>query len=168
MSIPLVILGIASIYIGYVMKDIVMGPGSPYIDFIGPSAHHSIESEFIPTWIKWIPVVLSLIGASYGMYAYPMTGKRMNKKLYTMLSNKWHIDQLYNKVVVDQVLRFGHTITYKILDRGLIEKIGPTGIVESITSFSVTSSKIQSGQIYHYSLAMIIGTVLMIILNSNV
>lgn len=49
MSIPLLILGIASIYIGYVMKDIVMGPGSPYIDFVGTSAHHSIESEFIPT-----------------------------------------------------------------------------------------------------------------------
>lgn len=33
MSLPLVILGVASIYIGYVMKDIVMGPGAPYIDF---------------------------------------------------------------------------------------------------------------------------------------
>lgn len=166
MSLPLVILGIASIYIGYVMKDIVMGPGAPYIDFVGPSAHHSIESEFIPTWIKWIPVVLSLIGASYGMYVYPMSGKRINKKLYTFLSNKWHIDQLYNTVIVEKVLRWGYTITYKILDRGLIEKIGPTGIIETVTSLAVTSSKIHSGQIYHYSLAMIIGTVVMILINS--
>lgn len=52
MGIPLVILAIASIFIGYVMKDQIMGPGTPYIDFIGKEGHHSIESEFIPTWVK--------------------------------------------------------------------------------------------------------------------
>ncbi|MBS1758345.1 MAG: hypothetical protein JSU03_13800 [Bacteroidetes bacterium] len=52
MSLPLLILSVASIYIGYVMKDIVMGPGTPYIDFVGRYEHHSIESEFIPTIIK--------------------------------------------------------------------------------------------------------------------
>lgn len=55
MSVPLALLGVLSIIIGYVMKDIVMGPGSPYIDFpsdsegIGQGGHHPIESEFIPT-----------------------------------------------------------------------------------------------------------------------
>lgn len=52
MSIPLILLAIASIYIGYVMKDIVIGPGSPYIEFNGNAEHHSIESEFIPVGIK--------------------------------------------------------------------------------------------------------------------
>jgi len=52
MSIPLVILGVASIFIGYVMKDIVIGPGSPFIEFQGGAAHHSLESEFIPVFVK--------------------------------------------------------------------------------------------------------------------
>lgn len=52
MTIPLLVLGIASIYVGYVMKDMIIGPGAPYIEFEGGYGHHSIESEFIPSTIK--------------------------------------------------------------------------------------------------------------------
>jgi len=52
MSIPLFLLGIASIFIGYIMKDVVVGPASPFIEFQGSTLHHPIESEFIPTFIK--------------------------------------------------------------------------------------------------------------------
>jgi len=52
MSLPLFLLGLASIYIGYIMKDLVMGPASPYIEFLGNPDHHSLESEFIPTGVK--------------------------------------------------------------------------------------------------------------------
>jgi len=52
MSLPLLLLGFASIFIGFLMKDIVIGPGSPFIEFQGGIGHHSIESEFIPTAIK--------------------------------------------------------------------------------------------------------------------
>jgi len=66
-----------------------------------------------------------------------------------------------------RVLKIGHEITYKVLDRGLIEKIGPSGVVEEISKLSQKVSEIQSGQIYHYSMTMIIGTIVMLILNTN-
>jgi NADH-ubiquinone oxidoreductase chain 5 len=53
MAIPLIILGVASIYIGYVLKDMIIGPGAPYIEFEGlgeqGNGHHSMEAEMIPT-----------------------------------------------------------------------------------------------------------------------
>lgn len=49
MSIPLVVLGVASIYIGYVMKDVMIGPGSPYLELEGSYAHHHTETEYIET-----------------------------------------------------------------------------------------------------------------------
>lgn len=52
MALPLVILAIASIYIGYVMKDLMIGVGSPYIEFVGKETHHAMESEFMPVSIK--------------------------------------------------------------------------------------------------------------------
>lgn len=52
MTIPLLILGVASIYIGYVMRDMIIGPGAPYIEFEGGYSSHSMESEFIPSEIK--------------------------------------------------------------------------------------------------------------------
>ena len=166
MSIPLFILALASIFIGYIMKDIVIGPGSPYIEFQGSYDHLAIESENIPVLIKWIPVILSLIGATYGMIAYPKSATGISKKLYTFLSNKWHIDQIYNSLIVQRVLNIGYEVTYKVIDRGLIEEVGPTGIVKVISKLSKGASEIQSGQIYHYSLTIIIGTIAYIIYNS--
>ncbi len=52
MTIPLVILTVASIYIGYVMKDVMVGVGSPYLEFGGQEAHHAMEAEMIPTGVK--------------------------------------------------------------------------------------------------------------------
>lgn len=52
MTIPLMLLGLASIYIGYIMKDVVVGPGSPFIEFDGGYAHTSIEAEGISVFIK--------------------------------------------------------------------------------------------------------------------
>ena len=52
MTIPLLVLGLASIYIGYVMKDVVIGPGTPFIEFEGGYSHSSIEAEGIGTLVK--------------------------------------------------------------------------------------------------------------------
>lgn len=166
MSIPLFILALASIFIGYLMKDVVIGPASPFIEFNGDFAHHSLESEFIPVYIKWIPVILSLLGASYALISYPKSAIGISKQLYTFLSNKWHFDMIYNNYFVKNCLSFGYHISYKLLDRGLIEEFGPNGIVKLIGNASKFSSSIQSGEIGHYSLTIIIGTIVFIIYNS--
>ena len=162
MSLPLVILAIASIYIGYVMKDLMIGVGSPYIEFVGKETHHAMESEFMPVFIKWIPVILSGIGGVLGIAIYPLRSTKISKEIYTFLNNKWHFDQIYNAFVVKPLLSAGHNITYKILDRGLIEELGPSGIVSRIGILARESSKIQSGQIYHYCLVVLIGTIVLI------
>ena len=64
-------------------------------------------------------------------------------------------------------MKAGYDITYKILDRGLIEEVGPSGIVRMIGGITRTSSTIQSGQIYHYCLVLITGTIVMIIYSTN-
>ena len=166
MTIPLLILAIASILIGYVMKDIIIGVGSPYVEMEGGYNHLAIESEFIPVFIKWIPVILSIIGATYGLIIYPKSGVGISKDLYTFLSNKWHIDQIYNTFIVKPSLNLGYEVTYKIIDKGLIEEVGPSGIVKVIKTATRQVSLIQSGQIGHYSLTIIIGTIAYIVYNS--
>ena len=88
MSIPLVILSIASIYIGYVMKDVMIGVGSPYLEFVGKTAHHAMESEFMPTGIKLMPVILSGLGGVLGIGIYPLRTTQISKTIYTFLNNK--------------------------------------------------------------------------------
>jgi NADH-ubiquinone oxidoreductase chain 5 len=68
--------------------------------------------------------------------------------------------------VVQRLLQWGHTITYKVLDRGLIEEIGPTGVVKIVGKMAEKGSEYQSGQISQYSLGIIIGTIVFIVYNS--
>lgn len=53
-----------------------------------------------------------------------------------------------------------------MLDRGLIEEIGPTGIVKIVGKMAEKGSEYQTGQISQYSLGIIIGTIVMIMYNS--
>lgn len=53
-----------------------------------------------------------------------------------------------------------------MLDRGLIEEIGPTGVVKLVGKLAEKGSEYQSGQISQYSLGIIIGTIVMIVYNS--
>lgn len=66
-----------------------------------------------------------------------------------------------------KVLDFGHKISYKVLDRGLIEEIGPTGIVKAVGGLASKASGVQTGQIGQYSLIMIIGTIVLLIYQSS-
>ena len=75
---------------------------------------------------------------------------------------------MYNEVIVKRVLNLGHTITYKVLDRGMIEEIGPTGIIRVVGELGRIASGKQTGQIGQYSLVMIVGTVVIIVLSSFV
>lgn len=76
------------------------------------------------------------------------------------------MDQVYNKGVVGKILALGHTITYKIVDRGLIESLGPTGIVKLIGLMVRKTSGYQTGQLGQYSMGIILGTVCFIVLSS--
>lgn len=164
---PLLILGLGSIFFGYLTRDMIIGLGTSYFGnaiFVLPKhAGTSIDAEFISTFIKWIPVIFSISGGIFALILYsgdkasPYNLKDWQVKVYTFLSNKWHVDQIYNAYIVKPVLGAGHDITYKVLDRGIIEKLGPTGISEGIRAITANlSSKVQSGEIYNYALAIFV------------
>lgn len=164
---PLLILGLGSIFWGYLTRDMIIGLGSSYFGnaiFVLPkNAGVSIDAEFIATIIKWVPVIFSISGGVIAILLYTYMGNTMSPyrmsavKLYTFLSNKWHIDQIYNAYIVKPILNAGHDITYKALDRGIIEKLGPTGLAQGIRAITANlSSKVQSGEIYNYALTIFV------------
>ena len=65
MAIPLIILGLGSIFIGFLLKDLFIGLGSLTFSnsiFVHPYHLYPIESEFIPFYLKIIPVFFSIFG----------------------------------------------------------------------------------------------------------
>ena len=177
MAIPLIILAFGSIFVGYITKDMLIGLGTNFWGnslFTLPQNVSLIESEFIPYWIKLIPVLFSISGAIlafvlyyfYSNYLYTLKFSYLGRKAYSFLSKKWYFDKIYNDFIVQKFLDFGYNISFKTLDRGIIEVIGPFGIVKTIGNLTKLITNLQSGYIYHYAFIMFTGMTLFISLIS--
>lgn len=180
MTVPLFILSIGSIFVGYLFRDMYIGLGSSFFGnaiWVLPQNYLMVEAEFIEdTIIKWIPVILSLLGAFLAVYLLHVTpnflvnvkASAFGKSVYKFLSNKWHFGFLYNYYIAKPSLEFGHDVSYKILDRGLIEMMGPTGISSGISKLTRNySSFVATGLLYNSTLSILVCTTLFAILFTN-
>ena len=89
---------------------------------------------------------------------------RLGLRLYGFISKKWYIDNIYNEFIVKNFLAFGYHVSFKTIDRGFVEYIGPYGIVILAKKFSNTISRLQTGYVYNYTAMTLIGSILFITL----
>lgn len=173
MAIPLVILAFGSIFVGYIFKDMIIGLGTPFWGnalFIQPQNLVLIDSEFIPHTIKLIPVILSITGASLAWFLnsshaellYSIKTSAIGRDLYTFLNKRWYFDKVYNDFVAYPLLNFGYEVSYKTLDKGIIEVLGPYGIINSFQRLTKSISSLQTGYIHQYAFFMIVGVTLLV------
>jgi NADH-ubiquinone oxidoreductase chain 5 len=164
MCIPLFILALGSLFIGFITKDMFIGLGS---NFWGTSIFNlnsnisSLNGEFMPFSIKLIPLYFSFFGAFFVYYNNYLWQKHNYykillkfKNVYVFLIKKWYFDIIYNKFIVSTVLNCGF-FTFKEIDRGLIEIFGPLGLVKLIQILKVKFNKLQTGFLHHYAFIMV-------------
>jgi NADH-ubiquinone oxidoreductase chain 5 len=168
MIIPLFILGLGSIFIGYLTKDMIIGIGTNFWGnalFTLPQNILILQSEFLPFYIKLIPVIFSIIGASlsYLLYSkfynllYYINISSIGIYIYTLFNKKYYFDVIYNEFIVKPLLNMGYNITFKLFDRGFIELFGPYGLSTTVLKLTSKFSKFQTGYIYHYAFIVFIG-----------
>ena len=168
MIIPLIILTFASMFVGYIMKDLFIGFGVDTWNgslFQLPNNCYYIEAEFLPFYIKIIPFVLTMLGIFVAVLMYNIYEKKfvnlifykITYYLYCFLVKKWYFDIIYNEIIVKNVLKFGYVISFKMIDRSLLELLGPLGIVRVLKNLIKKVTMLQSGLIYHYIFCMMIG-----------
>ena len=80
----------------------------------------------------------------------------LGRKLYKFLNKKWFFDKIYNEYINQFLLNFSYFITYKIIDRGLIEMIGPYGLSKTVYDNSKILRKYQSGLTFQYILIFVL------------
>lgn len=173
--IPLVILSILSIVFGYVAKDAFVGVGTDMLStalFQHPDHISLIEAEFgLPLALKLLPAVGSLFGAGLALYLYHvaplftihLTDGALGKALYKFLNGKWLIDNVYNGFIITGGLRLGHIIS-KVIDRGVIELVGPFGLSNALTNTGRNIASYDTGIITSYALYIILGLISFIFL----
>ena len=81
--------------------------------------------------------------------------------LYLLFFNKWYFDEIYNLVFVKGFIKAGN-LFWKHGDILTIDKYGPDGVSKIILRVSSRSVILQSGYLYHYAFAMLIGVVTLV------
>jgi hypothetical protein len=77
---------------------------------------------------------------------------------YTFLNGKYLLDNIFNNYLISGGLKSGYTIS-KLLDKGIIELIGPFGLTEGSYSASYSLSKLDTGVITTYALYITLGLI---------
>ena len=161
--IPLFLLALFSIFFGFIFSDLFVGMASDFFSnsiFIRPNNISLIEAEFsLPLIIKLLPAVLSLFGASLAIFLYhksptfiiDLTDNLIGQKIYTFFNGKYFFDIIYNNYIINSGLELGYTIS-KVLDRGIIEMVGPYGLSHTLTNTGKNISKLDTGVITTYSI----------------
>ncbi len=80
------------------------------------------------------------------------------KPLYNLLLNKWYFDELYDAIFVKPSLWIGK-ILWLEGDKAIIDGLGPDGMAKISMAGSGVLCRLQSGYLYHYAFAMIVGLV---------
>jgi len=130
--------------------------------FAGRENHILDEFHNVPYLVKWSPFIVMAIGFLLAWYMYiksPDTPKelaRQHKGLYQFLLNKWYFDEIYDFLFVRPAMWIGRFF-WKKGDGWLIDGFGPDGISSRVLDITGRVVKLQSGYLYHYAFAMMIG-----------
>ena len=166
MGFPLFLLAFGSIFVGYLAKDMMIGMGTQFWGnalFMGPDHGLLVESEYIPQAIKYIPILFSLLGFLFALnlnllgasFSYSLKTSTFGRTLYIFLNKRWLFDKMYTDFVALPVLFFGYNVSFKTLDKGLLEIVGPAGVIQTVSQGGRQLRKMQSGLIYHYAFIML-------------
>jgi len=161
MTLPLFLLSLLSIFIGFLSKDFFIGFGTNFWGsaiFIAPQNYLLTDIEFLELGYKILPLIVTLLGAFAAFFIYNyqlldyLTVKKSSvfKGFYNFFNKKWYFDKLYNTFVGQKVLDSSYNYFYKVIDRGLIEKVGPTGILNSFVQIIRFIKKLQNGFMISY------------------
>ena len=166
MTIPLLLLSFGALFSGYLFSDFFLSYELKELwgnsIYTHPDNHILEEIHHSPFWVKKIPLAMMIIGFIVATLFYLLlknVPSFLSSKLsfiYNFLYNKWYFDELYNFIFVNPLKRIGNFL-WLFFDKKIIDGFGPDGISSLVISISRNVSKIQTGYVYHYAFAMLIG-----------
>ena len=174
-TLPLILLAIPSVITGLFIGQMVFG------DFFGASifvleehdvlGHHAANYHgiwsFISHGVTALPFWLAMAGVAMAYFLYmlrPDIPMRMHQKfnwLYRIMDNKYGFDR-FNEVIFSSGARVIGRVLWKVGDEAIIDGTVVNGAARTIGFASKMARQLQSGYLYHYAFAMILGVWLLL------
>ena len=171
MLIPLGLLACGALFAGLAFASSFIGHGADEFwkkaIYTGPNNHILHAMHEIPHAVGFIPFIMMTGGFLLALYVYvlaPGTAQRIagsNPLLYKFLLNKWYFDELYDLIFVRPAFWLGR-LFWKGGDGRIIDGLGPDGISARVIDVTNRVVRLQTGYVYHYAFAMLIGVAALI------
>jgi NADH-quinone oxidoreductase subunit L len=166
MLVPLAVLAFGALFAGAIFRyDFIGGGVAAFWKgalYFGADNHILEEMEEIPSLAALSPTVMMVLGFLVALYFYilkPGTATRLAEAmpaLYRFFLNKWYFDELYDKIFVRPAFWLGR-LFWKGGDGAIIDRLGPDGVAARVVDVTGRVVKLQTGYIYNYAFAMLIG-----------
>ena len=175
-TVPLILLAIPSVVVGWMFVEPMLY-GSHYGESIVVSQAHDVLGQMRASWggagamvlhaFVTVPFWLALLGAVTAWYLWcrrPDVPERIAERfgaLHTVLVRKYYLDVLYESVFA----AFGRAVgggLWQVGDVRLIDGLLVNGSARGVGWFSTVIRRLQTGLLYHYAFAMIIGLLLLV------
>jgi len=174
MLIPLYVLAVGALFAGVIFFGGFVGHETSghhegwynafWREAIYSSPANTVLENFhnVPKLVKWSPAIVMAIGFVLAWWMYirspsiPKELARQHPALYQFLLNKWYFDEIYDFLFVYPSMWLGKFL-WKKGDGWLIDGFGPDGISARVLDVTSRVVKIQSGYLYHYAFAMMLG-----------
>jgi NADH-quinone oxidoreductase subunit L len=171
MLIPLFVLAAGAVIAGYVAEEYFVGAGRAAFwknSILVLPGHDAIAAaEENSALIDYLPLVAALSGIAVAYWCYamrpgiPAALALRFRALYLFLLNKWYFDELYDRLFVKSAFTLGDGL-WKTGDGMIIDGLGPDGIATATRELAREASRLQTGYVYHYAFAMLIGVVALV------
>jgi NADH-quinone oxidoreductase subunit L len=165
MMVPLYFLAAGATLSGVLFTGLFIG--HDYKEFWGKSlfegtANHILHAMHeVPGWVGWAPFAAMLLGFAVAWLYYirapwlPAATAKAFRPLYLFLLNKWYFDELYDWLFVRPAKAIGRAL-WRGGDGATIDGI-IDGTAEGVGRVTARVVRLQSGYVYHYAFAMLIG-----------
>jgi NADH-quinone oxidoreductase subunit L len=164
MLIPLFVLALGSILAGLPFYQLFVGADVAgfFRESLKLNPEILEEMHHTDAVIAALPTVMMAVGFAVAWLFYirrpdlPAELARQHEVLYKFLLNKWYFDEIYDRLVVRPTLWLGRLL-WKGGDGWLIDGFGPDGVSARVIDVTRNVVRLQTGYMYHYAFAMLIG-----------
>ena len=168
MILPLFVLAAGAIGAGYLGYESFVGVGA--VEYWGNAIlilpeHSALENaHYVPLWVKYAPLAVGAAGIALAYIFYmfaPSLPARLAvtfSSIHRFLINKWYFDELYDFLFVRPAFTIGRYL-WRTGDCKIIDGFGPDGISAVTVDLARRAARLQTGYVYHYAFAMLIGVV---------
>ena len=171
MTVPLFVLAVGAVSSGYLLYELFVG--HHWRDFWGSSimvlpGHDALDNAHdVPKSIKYMPMAVGAAGIALAWVCYvllppiPTLAARVFWPIHQLFFNKWFIDEIYDALFVRPSVRLGRFL-WQRGDIGVVDAFGPDGASALVARLSAFCSRMQTGFVFHYAFAMLIGLVALV------